>query len=253
MSTTETTPGTTADGTTTVAGTTVDGSLSESERQELENLRQGKQQWLGEKSKFEATSAELEEANRRLEAQTSPPPTQQGYDPITANVQAKYFELVLRAQSGDTDAQFQLAQIQGQQAQIHQVRRDSQLGMLSDELRPKVEALLQRNPNLDVPTARQIAEGDLARSKLRDYETKEAEARRLAEEQARASTATGTTSIRPAPASEVQTGTIKASVMQQRYADLNRRIKDGDRAAREEAFKLGNAIDSGTLKVILNE
>lgn len=250
--TTETTPGTTADGTpvTTGAGTTADGSLSEQERQELESLRAGKQQWLGEKTTYENTKAERDALARQIEAMSSQPPTQ-GVDAVTANVQARYQQLLIEAAQGDVDAQFRVAQIHGQQVALQKIEREAALSALGG-LRQKVEAVLNSNTNLTVAQAKTIVEGDEARARAKEYEDRAAEAKRQAEEAARGSTA-GVTSVRSAPVTETNRATMKSSEFNSRMAALNERINNGDKAARTEALKLGRQVDSGEITLILNQ
>jgi len=250
--TTEITPGKTADGTPPGAGTTADGSLSESERNELEALKKQKDQWLGEKTVYEQTKAEKEALAQQVDALTRQPPTT-GVDQVTANVQAKYQELLYRAQVlQDPDAQFQLALIAGNQQQLAQARRDGEISALPADEQDSVKELLRKNPNFDVALARQIVQGQNATKRVRDYEAKEEEARRVVEEQTRASGA-GVTAIRPAPNSEIKTGTMKASAFNAQMAALKKRVDDGDRGARQEALALGRKVDSGDITLILNE
>lgn len=253
MTTDETTPGTTADGTATAAGTTVDGSLSESERQELESLRSGKQQWLGERSKFEETSAENEELRKRLEAQGSQPPIQPGVDPIALEIQAQYQELYLRALQGDPHARFEIAKIEGVNRSLAQIRIDSQLAAMPQPVQGRVRAMLEQNQRLDVQTAREIVEGQIAREELQKRQSKEEEQRRIADETVRASTATGATSVRSAPPSTPENGTMKASDFNSRLAALKERADNGDAAAKAEALALGRKVDRGEITLVLNK
>jgi hypothetical protein len=244
------TPGTTTDGREPLAtpGTVAGGStVTDQERQELESLRAGKQQWLGEKTKYEQTQAELDEERRlRLEAQSQPPAS--AVDPITADVQGEYMNLLMQAAAGNPQARFQLAVLQGQQQEMARIRRDALISSLPGDERSEVETLLRSNPNLDVPTARTIVQGNQASKRLKDMEARDAEAKRIAEEMGRAGNL-GTASVRTAPATPTN-GTMKASDFNSRLAALNQRIADGDRGARQEALNLGRQVDTGAITLI---
>jgi hypothetical protein len=245
------TAGTTLDGNAAVtqtAGTGADGNAQVDER--ITKLEQEKAQWLAEKTNYERTKADLDAANQRIEAISQPPAS--AVDPITADVQSEYMNLLMQAAAGDPRARFQLAVLQGQQQEMARIRRDAMLSSLPNDERSEVEQVLQKNPALDVPTARAIAQGNQSAKKLRDYEAREAEAKRMAEEAARAGTP-GASTVRPAPAAELKNGLIKASELAARYAALNQRVRDGDQKARAEARELGRQIDAGEIKTLLNE
>lgn len=247
---TEPKPGTTEEGRAAepTPQNSADGStLAETERKELEELRAGKQQWLGERTKYEQTSKENQELAKQIDAMTSQPPTP-GVDPVAQNVLAEYEALVWRARNGDGGAQLQLAVIEGQKT----ILKQTLLAALPEDERPQVQAVLQQNPQLDVSTARSIVQGQRATQRLRELETKEAEAKRQAEEVAR-SGAAGATSVRSVPGAALDENTIKASELRRRYDALNARVREGDRGARDEALKLSREVDTGKIKVILNE
>ena len=218
----------------------------------IAKLREEKQQHLAEKSTLERTKVENELLMQRIEAMTLAPPTAPAVDSVQANVQAKYQELVARAYQGDPDAQFQLAMYHGQQQSFRQVQVQSALNAVPADVRGDVETLLLSNPALDVPTAQRIAQGDRSEKRLKEIETREAEDKRRTEEAARAG-AGGATTVRPAPASELKTGTMKASEFASRLRQLKEKADGGDVKARNEALALGRQVDKGEVVLILNQ
>lgn len=232
------------------AGGTAAPAPTETER--LAKLEQEKQQWLGEKSVYERTKQENDLLQQRIEAMTLAPPTAPAVDSVQANVQAKYQELVARAYQGDPDAQFQLAMYHGQQQALQQTQRQSALNAVPADTRSEVESLLRVNPALDVPTAQRIAQGDRADKRLKEIEARETEDKRRAEESTRAG-AGGAATVRPAPASELKTGTMKASEFASRLRALKDKSDAGDMKARAEALTLGRQVDRGEVTLILNQ
>lgn len=228
------------------------GRNAESEAERIKKLEAQVAQGLAEKATLEATKAERDALAQQLDAMSRQPPTA-GVDTVMANIQAKYQELLYRAQAlQDPDAQFQLALIAGNQQQIAQARHEGAIAALPADEQDAVKDMLRKSPNLDISTARQIVQGDLAKKRVRDYEAKEEEAKRFAEEQTRAAGA-GTTAIRSAPATDIKTGTMKASAFNAQMAALKAKVDQGDRNARNEALALGRKVDTGEIVLVYGE
>lgn len=209
----------------------------------IAKLEQEKAQALAEKQSLEALKRENEDLKR---AQANAPPTA-GVDPLMANVSAYYREVVAAAQRGEAWAQYEVAKLQGQQAELARIRQDAQLAALGDR-RGAVEKMLERKPGISVEFALELVEAEVAREKLKQYEDREADDRRRAEEAARAGNA-GVTNVRPAPPSDNKPP-MKASEFQRQVAAY---LARGDQKGRDEALKLQRQVDSGAIALVLNE
>lgn len=162
--TTEATPGTTAGGTPNGAGTTVDGSaLSDQDKQELEALRRQKEQWLGERTKYE-------EAQRALEAAAVTPPPTGDMDALAAQ---KFAELQYRAQNGDTDAAFQLRTLQATAQSLAQMQQQMAMSAIPADKHQAVRQIMQER-GVDPITAFELVRGRELQERQRQIENQEA-------------------------------------------------------------------------------
>lgn len=231
-------PGTTVDSTATgtggTAGTTADSSsLSEEDRKELESLRAGKQQWLGERSQYEEEKRRNEDLERALiAARTGSPSTAaNGQDPRLA---VAYANLIARAAEGQEDALIQLAQINAQNAVNQRLALETALAQIPLADQQRVRAICEANPGAiprqvyDQLKSEDAAKGMSQREKdLADREAKlkaqEEEQARLAQARANAGNAGAAATTRHVTGQELsERNPIKASEQQARIAQAEK-------------------------------
>lgn len=217
----------------------VEGAVSAEEREELEQLRRQKGQWLAEKTGYETTKQELE----RLRA-SSPPPMDAANAQASALMQrlaAKEQELQYRAQVlNDDDALMQLAMLHQSRQQQQELAYRTQMLEVEREVRQDVERLMyearMRGEYISAQTAQRMVQLERLASKAQALDNKERELTAANEAKARGVVATRTVGV---PRSEV----MKTELTSAEFG------KEWDRLDAEGRRKLNAALNSGKVRI----
>jgi len=205
------------------------------EAAELEALRAQKQQWLGEKSKYEDARRELEDLRTRSSQPTTPPA---GYDPMAQQVN----DLWLRAQQGDPEAQVQLiaATAQAAHQENERIRAENRWRWELEKVpvgdRDAVDARA-RNDRISPAAAHNAIEAERYRAEKAGLAE---QTRKLQEEQDRLRRGVVSTTAAPAPSAP-----SSDEITQDEYNRITREAAFGNAEARKRV----RLYDEGRLKI----
>lgn len=236
------------DATGTAGGTTDDGNaegvegaavLSDVDREELEQLRRQKGQWLAEKTGYETAKQELE----RLRA-SSPPPMDAANAQASALMQrlaAKEQELQYRAQVlNDDDALLQLAMLHQNRQQQQELAYRTQMLEVERDIRQDVERVMyearMRGEYISAHTAQRMVQLERQAAAATQVEQRERELKAADEARSRGVVSTRTVGV---PRSEIS----KTQMTSEEFG------REWDRLDPEGRRKLNAALNSGRVRI----
>lgn len=213
--------------------------LSEVDREELDNLRRQKGQWLAEKTGYETAKQELE----RLRA-SSPPPMDAAAAQASALMQrlaAKEQELQYRAQVlNDDDALLQLAMLHQNRQQQQELAYRTQMLEVDRDIRNDVERVMyearMRGEVISAHTAQRMIQLERQAMAASNLGEKERELKAAEEARARGVVSTRTVGV---PRSEIQ----KSQMTSEEFG------REWDRLDSEGRRKLNAALNSGRVRI----
>ena len=258
----EQTAGTTVGGNaaaTQTTGTTADGNagLQAEEREELERLRNQKEQWLAEKNERAQEQERLREAEAQLAAGRANPSSnaQSGQDP---NLTLAYAELYQRAVNGDGDARVQIEEMRLQRQATATLALELAISQVPAAYQDRVRDYCTRTPGAlprsvydafkaqDDMKALDVSKKDIAEREAR-LKTREDEETRIAAARASSGSA-GAATTRPVTGQELrEKNPMKAS---QFKSEVDRLTAEGKI---KEARALARRVETGDIPLLMGE